>query len=216
MSRRDAWRVNDCACASLGTQWAASLAGRQHAETQIHHAAMKAEDVPRWLLVWPEPLQVVLKCPVTYVSVPVLDVVAKKQHGVLKRANTRRFRFGCTRAKLQKKDQPRKILYMQWPILNPSQLFRNIVEAEAFSLLQSEGWSWCEFWRAAASEDFMKGHPVLQFEESRQARAVGASFHGDEGEGKRKKNLLVLSWSSLAVHGPSEKTKFPFCVPWRA
>ena len=83
MSRRDAWRVNDCACASLGTQWAASLAGRQHAETQIHHAAMKAEDVPRWLLVWPEPLQVVLKCPVTYVSVPVLDVVAKKQHGVL-------------------------------------------------------------------------------------------------------------------------------------
>lgn len=44
---------------------------------------MKAEDVPRWLLVWPEPLQVVLKCPVTYVSVPVLDVVAKKQHGVL-------------------------------------------------------------------------------------------------------------------------------------
>ena len=35
------------------------------------------------------------------------------------------------------------------------------------------------------------------------------SFHGDEGQAKRQRSTLVLSWSSLAVHGKSELTKFP-------
>lgn len=102
---------------------------------------------------------------------------------------------------------------VQWPVLNPYLVFSELVRAEAFALLAADGWDWYQFWQtAAASEDWMESHPVLNEPASVQAHAVGATWHGDEGQGKRSKNLLVFSWSSIAVSGRSELTKFPFAV----
>ncbi|CAL1162079.1 unnamed protein product [Cladocopium goreaui] len=79
-------------------------------------------------------------------------------------------------------------------------------------LLGSPGWSWLDFWEHASKEDWAAHHPVLSLDEEQRCKAVAVTLHGDEGESKRSKNVLILSWSSIGIHGPSLKTKFPFCV----
>ena len=55
---------------------------------------------------------------------------------------------------------------------------------------------------------------MQQFEEEQRGRACGFTLHGDEGEGKRKKPIMIMSFSPLGVHAAAWKNKFPTCVPW--
>lgn len=50
----------------------------------------------------------------------------------------------------------------------------------------------------------------------KRKRAIGIAAHGDEGQGKKDKSVLVLSWSSFGVHKRSTSCKFPFAVSGRA
>ncbi|CAE7831605.1 unnamed protein product [Symbiodinium sp. CCMP2592] len=58
--------------------------------------------------------------------------------------------------------------------------------------------NWLEFWSQAKNEDW-GSHPVQSWDESSRATAYGITIHGDEGQSKRKKNMLILSWSPLAI-----------------
>lgn len=168
--------------------------------------------------------QVLLKVPITYISIPILDrrYLAKAKKPKRSKSSSTRIwgRKGNTRGKARKTAALKKTkctpptVYCQWPVLNPAHVFSQLVASQSFSLLQADGWSWHSFWQTAASEDFGRSHPVLEMDVSQQDKAVAISFHGDEGSGKRQKNVLILSWSSTAVHGKSELTKFPFAVPW--
>ena len=162
--------------------------------------------------------KVMLKVPITYIAIPILDKRFLPKKG--RRVQQKYWGKGNRRKRQAKKTGPVKrcnakpvIVNVQWPVLNPYLVFSELIRAEAFTLLAADGWDWCDFWQtAAASEDWMESHPVLNEPASVQAHAVGATWHGDEGQGKRSKNLLVLSWSSIAVSGKSELTKFPFAV----
>ena len=59
----------------------------------------------------------------------------------------------------------------------------------------------------------LRQHPVQGWCEEDRAKAIAVSVHGDEGSGKRGKQVLLISISSLGIHGESMYTKFPFCVP---
>lgn len=118
------------------------------------------------------------------------------------------------KAAIAKKKKPvPKIIYQAWPVINPAQLFRRLVQADR-RLLCSDDFSWQAFWEKARTEDWALNHPVLNLPSKEQGMAMACSFHGDEGQTKRQKNCMVLSWSSIAVSGKSELTKFPYCVSW--
>ena len=86
-----------------------------------------------------------------------------------------------------------------------------------FADLRSGDLDWLEFWASAKSERWgqrldssalcdghdhslreraaPRNHPAQDLPVDQQARTMAATFHGDEGESKKKKPLLVLSWS---------------------
>ena len=161
-----------------------------------------------------------LKVSLTYVKVPILDQKSEKKKKKTYSKKATKF-WGRGKKKGQvKRDKPTKkdsaapkIVYTRWPVFNPYDVFESIIMADGgMNLLQSSTWSWSQFWQQAAGDDYCKGHPVLSWSVGQQSRAVAVSFHGDEGQTKKQKNILVLSWSSLGVHGASDKTKFPFTV----
>ena len=59
-----------------------------------------------------------------------------------------------------------------------------------------------------------RSHPAQSWCERDRARAAVCALHGDEGEGKRQKNILILSFSPLATHGAHWRSKFVFADPW--
>ena len=74
---------------------------------------------------------------------------------------------------------------------------------------------WNQFWDSSASELWGRGHPVQQFQLQHRSNAIGVAVHGDEGQGKRDRSVLVLSWSSLPIRQPSVlHCKFPFAESW--
>ena len=167
--------------------------------------------------------EAVLKCPVTYIPVPVVDVrVTDEDAAKIERSKSKFWGQqkkkgkgkGKKRTKPTKKNsEKKKIRYMQWPVLNPAMLFESMVRAEAFELLQAPGFDWSDFWARAKKEDWGMQHPVHDLSLQARMKSVGITFHGDEGQAKRHRNVLILSWSSIAIHGPSLLTKFPYCVP---
>ena len=173
-------------------------------------------------------MPVALKCSLTYISIPVADVrYAELADACGQKTQTKSKIWGNGKKKKQqakakakrkkptKKDKRmQKIRYVQWPVMNPQKLFHQIIQASAMSLVQSENWCWLDFWGKVQHKDFAKDHPVLQLEPSLQRKAVAITVHGDEGQSKRSRNILIVSWSSIAIHGPSLHTKFPFCAPW--
>ena len=56
-------------------------------------------------------------------------------------------------------------------------------------------------------------HPVQQFPDDKKARAYAITVHGDEGQGKHGRNVLVLSWSPLGMSKEPMFSKYPFAVP---
>lgn len=165
--------------------------------------------------------KVIIKCPLTYISVPIIDKKSISVPGVprsaTRKAVSRIWSVGKRRKKkaaIAKKKKPvLKIIYQAWPVINPAQLFRRLVQADR-RLLCSDDFSWQAFWEKARTEDWALNHPVLNLPSKEQGMAMACSFHGDEGQTKRQKNCMVLSWSSIAVSGKSELTKFPYCVSW--
>lgn len=55
---------------------------------------------------------------------------------------------------------------------------------------------------------------MQSWDEASKATAYGITIHGDEGQAKRKKNVLVLSWSPIAVTKETMYSKFPFLATW--
>ena len=53
---------------------------------------------------------------------------------------------------------------------------------------------------------------MVSWSAEEQATAYGITFHGDEGQTKRGRNLLILSWSALAVSGDTMYFKYPILV----
>lgn len=163
--------------------------------------------------------EVVIKCPVSYVSIPVLDL--KSMPPKRKRAASKFWGRGKKQVLNKKTAQPskkdsdqRKIVWTQWPVLSPARLFQCIIETDCLNLIQSDTFDWLSFWKHAEQEDWGNQHPVHSLPDDRKSKCVGCTMHGDEGQGKRLRNILVLSWSSIAIHGPSELTKFPFAASW--
>lgn len=162
--------------------------------------------------------KVAIKCPVTYISVPVLDKRfvqkpstsrGKSRIWSMKKKGKKNQRKGSN---ISKKKAEVKVVYQLWPVINPAELFKQLIHETDHRLLCGEGWCWKTFWQNASKEQWGQGHPVLRLTAEQQSKAVGATFHGDEGQCKRSRNCLILSWSSIAVTGRSEITKFPFCV----
>ena len=111
------------------------------------------------------------------------------------------------------------------------------------SRLRKGSINWLQFWRQAASEDWgqhhaalerfwrivnhgcrsvicrtkhcviVRHHPVQAYDDAAKARAYGITLHGDEGQGKRGRNVLVISWSPLGMTKESMYSKYPFAVP---
>ena len=163
--------------------------------------------------------KVAVKCPVTYISVPVLDKrfvqkpktsrAKSKMWSLKNRKGKQKLRKGTG---VTKKKPEVKVVYQLWPVINPAELFKKLIHETDHRLICGEGWCWKTFWQQASKEQWCQGHPVLELSEELRSKAVAATFHGDEGQCKRSRNCLILSWSSIAVTGRSEVTKFPFCV----
>lgn len=59
----------------------------------------------------------------------------------------------------------------------------------------------------------LRTHPVQSFAPDLRAAACPVALHGDEGQGKRDRSLMVLSWSVLGARGKHVLLyKFPFAV----
>lgn len=172
------------------------------------------------IYVWrhtPACIQAVLKCSVTFVSIPVADKKFVKKRAAVKKAATRRWgvkrrvQRGGNRTCLKKGKEPQKLKHTHWPVLSPADMFAALIGAGALCLLQADGFCWSDFWSKASKEDWCP-KPILTMTEERRRKTFGLMVHGDEGEGKRQKNVLVLSWSSIGTTGRSELTKFPFAA----
>ncbi|CAE7831362.1 Cpr [Symbiodinium necroappetens] len=93
----------------------------------------------------------------------------------------------------------------------PHLLFKGLIDGGLIKDLSGD-MDWLDFWDRASHEEWGRGHPVLDWSPEDRARAIAISLHGDEGQGKRGKSTMVLSWSPLAVHRPALLNKYPFCV----
>ena len=57
-----------------------------------------------------------------------------------------------------------------------------------------------------------RNHPVQSWDDESRSRAFAITVHGDEGQAKRSRNMLVINWSPLGNSGLPFVTKFPFVV----
>ncbi|CAK9057732.1 unnamed protein product, partial [Durusdinium trenchii] len=55
-------------------------------------------------------------------------------------------------------------------------------------------------------------HPVHQLPDAAKAASAGIMLHGDEGQGKSSKSVLVISWSAMGIGGKTSQCRFPFAV----
>ena len=54
---------------------------------------------------------------------------------------------------------------------------------------------------------------MTQWDDSFKKKAYGITLHGDEGQGKRGRNVMIISWSPLAITKETMYSKFPYCDP---
>ena len=59
----------------------------------------------------------------------------------------------------------------------------------------------------------IRHHPVQSWPDHLKSRAIAVSIHGDEGVGKKNREIMILSWSSLAIHDIALHSKHLFAVP---
>eukprot|EP00913_Durusdinium_trenchii_P032143 g30100.t1 len=194
---------------SASTRWAARLGNHgkrtYHTEDTFHKALSRSDDA-------------IIKCPISYVVIPVVDKQAAR---ALRRKPNKKRRFNVRNAKNTKgkKHQPTKsgaapqpITQKKWPVMNPRVMLDAVAKAGANHLLEGDDFDWLEFWEAAKSEPWGRSHVVQSWPAEKRKRAIGIAAHGDEGQGKKDKSVLVLSWSSFGVHKRSTSCKFPFAV----
>ena len=63
------------------------------------------------------------------------------------------------------------------------------------------------------SGNMLRSHPAQQLEPSLRKKAYGISLHGDEGQGKRGRNVMIMSWSPLGMTKETMYSKFPYLDP---
>ena len=63
-------------------------------------------------------------------------------------------------------------------------------------------------------QNHTRNHPIQQWPADVRAATVGISVHGDEGQGKRDRSVLVISWSAVGISGKTFHCRFPFAAPW--
>ena len=68
------------------------------------------------------------------------------------------------------------------------------------------------FWQAAARAPYIKDHPVFMEKDRDWAMSLPILLHGDEGPYQKKRQLLVLQWSSLWCHGCSWNSRRLICA----
>ena len=61
--------------------------------------------------------------------------------------------------------------------------------------------------------NMLRSHPAQQLEPSLRKKAYGISLHGDEGQGKRGRNVMIMSWSPLGMTKETMYSKFPYLDP---
>ena len=54
---------------------------------------------------------------------------------------------------------------------------------------------------------------MQEWDDAAKSKAYGITLHGDEGEGKRQRNVLVISWSPLGMTKEAMYSKYPYAVP---
>jgi hypothetical protein len=101
-----------------------------------------------------------------------------------------------------------------WPICLPHVMFRALYEANMLHKLTPPGMTCAEFWNHCATEPWFTAHPAVA--RAPLGSTVPIRLHGDEGQGHRKKPVLVMNWSSCLCHGDSWDTRFLICVIPRA
>lgn len=58
-------------------------------------------------------------------------------------------------------------------------------------------------------------HPVQAFRDEDKSKAHAIAVHGDEGQGKKQRSVLVVSWSCLGIRSKNVlHYKFPFADAW--
>ena len=57
-----------------------------------------------------------------------------------------------------------------------------------------------------------RNHPIQQWPADVRSATVGISVHGDEGQGKRDRSVLVISWSAVGISGKTFHCRFPFAA----
>ena len=160
-----------------------------------------------------------LKVPVTTCSVFIKDAVtlqrkpaAKSKAKAKAKARARLVRMRPKKkSKTAAKATPKCV---QWPVFLPHLVCKGLIDGGLIKDLAGD-MDWLDFWDKASHEEWGRGHPVLDWSPEDRARAVAISLHGDEGQGKRGKSTMILSWSPLAVHRPALMNKYPFAVTWQ-
>ncbi|CAK9057737.1 unnamed protein product, partial [Durusdinium trenchii] len=138
--------------------------------------------------------EAIVKCPISYVVVPVVDMsIQRRTVRKPKRGNHRKFRaVPKPKGRPKKKGCPEPVIvYKKWPVFAPHKMLSALHDAGALHLVT---------------------HPVHQLPDAAKAASAGIMLHGDEGQGKSSKSVLVISWSAMGIGGKTSQCRFPFAV----
>ena len=102
---------------------------------------------------------------------------------------------------------------LKWVVMPPHRLFRHMVQKGLLNKLRTAGAPTPgEFWRACAGEAWARDHPVYKLAPDVFEQCWPLRIFADEGRGRKKEPLWIITWSSPLAHGPSWDTRFVFCV----
>ncbi|CAE7581449.1 unnamed protein product, partial [Symbiodinium necroappetens] len=150
--------------------------------------------------------KVPLQCKISYVVIPIVEIqqVKRLAGAAAARAAGPPKGRGKGRARgrgrsgymnlLKKKGLAEKVIvYKKWPIFLPSNFAKGL---------------------AAAGADAWMQHPAnTTFNASARKSAIPILIHGDEGQGKKDRNVLILNWHVLGVQTSSVLfRKFPIVI----
>ncbi|CAE7428498.1 unnamed protein product, partial [Symbiodinium sp. KB8] len=147
-----------------------------------------------------------LQCKISYVVIPIVEIRQVKRlagaaaaraagppKGRGKGRARGRGRSGCMNFLKKKGLAEKVIVYKKWPIFLPSNFAKGL---------------------AAAGADAWMQHPAnTTFNASARKSAIPILIHGDEGQGKKDRNVLILNWHVLGVQTSSVLfRKFPIVI----
>ena len=96
-----------------------------------------------------------------------------------------------------------------WPVLLPHEFLAALHKSGHMDALLGPPGSIPMFWEGVAQEEWCRRHPVHN---EPLETAIPVRLHGDEGQGNKKAPVMIISWGSALVHGPSMQTRLLFTV----